>query len=176
MTSDPAQRPSILARHTVSGHARSPKTRLRSILMTEDEARAKLNRFFETYPTFAKWRKEHANRCQLQGYIPIGCGRIVKAAWEKESGGYLTFNQCIAVAIQGICADCTLRALELVHRRLHGLDAGLVLCVHDELVVEAREDLAERVSSILEESMIEAFVATFPGAPFHGVAKAAIGA
>jgi hypothetical protein len=53
---------------------------------------------------------------------------------------------------------------------------NLVVSLHDELLVEAREKDAGRVRTILQETMTEAFMLTFPGAPYHGVAEAAIGA
>lgn len=42
-----------------------------------------------------------------------------------------------------------------VHRRIReeGLHAKLVLQVHDELIVEAREDEAERAAAIVSEEM-----------------------
>jgi len=68
-----------------------------------------------------------------------------------------------------------LRALKLVHARLHGYDAGIVASVHDELLLEAAEDCAEAVAEILREAMVEAFAATFPGAPLGGVVEIGTG-
>jgi hypothetical protein len=65
-----------------------------------------------------------------------------------------------------------LRAIQLVHRRLRGPQGGLIACIHDELLIEVAEKDAETVRSILEETMIEAFAKTFPGAPLDGVAQA----
>jgi DNA polymerase I-like protein with 3'-5' exonuclease and polymerase domains len=68
-----------------------------------------------------------------------------------------------------------LRALPLVHRRLSGISAGLCATVHDELLVEAAESDADNARRILEETMIEAFELTFPGAPTAGVVKVNVG-
>jgi DNA polymerase I-like protein with 3'-5' exonuclease and polymerase domains len=38
-----------------------------------------------------------------------------------------------------------------------GLDAHVVIVVHDEFVIEAREDQAERVARVTEECMAKAF-------------------
>jgi len=56
-----------------------------------------------------------------------------------------------------------------------GLDAALVASVHDELLVEAAEDVAEAAALILKLAMIEAFAATLPGAPTRDVVEVAIG-
>jgi DNA polymerase I-like protein with 3'-5' exonuclease and polymerase domains len=68
-----------------------------------------------------------------------------------------------------------LRALKLVHARLHGSNAWIVATVHDEIVVEAREEDCDRARVIVEEGMLEAFQATFPGAPSHGVVSTKVG-
>jgi DNA polymerase-1 len=117
----------------------------------------------------------NAVQCSWQGRVDIGCGRIVKAEWEVENGGRITFNQACNLPIQGVCADLMLRALGTVHTRLAGIAAHVVAVVHDEVLVEASEHDADRAKAILEESMVEAFEVTFPGAPRRGVAAGGIG-
>jgi len=67
--------------------------------------------------------------------------------------------------------------LILVHARLKrsAIRGGLVACVHDELLLEVHEADAQRAREILQQTMIDAFVATFPGAPTNGVATAKVG-
>ena len=57
--------------------------------------------------------------------------------------------------IQGTAADVMKLAMLNVSRRLkkEGLDAKLVMQVHDELIVEAHENIAARVAEILREEM-----------------------
>jgi DNA polymerase I-like protein with 3'-5' exonuclease and polymerase domains len=146
---------------------------LYDIPMTEDEATRALARFFGKYQRFDRWRWDHWRLCQEQGFVRIGCGRGVEAAW--ETGRRLSFPQCCNLPIQGQAADAMLRAIQLAHRRMSDVAGGLVACVHDELLVEVPEDNAERVRTILEETMTEAFAITFPGAPLTGLVQAAIG-
>jgi DNA polymerase I-like protein with 3'-5' exonuclease and polymerase domains len=144
------------------------------IVMSEAEAQLALDAFSSTYRGFNNWRWEHWRQCQATGRVVVpGSGRTVEAAWEY--GGHLRFTQCCNIPIQGRCADAMLLAIRLVHERLQGLDAGLVVSLHDELLIEASERDAEDARAILEEAMIEAFVMTFPGAPSHSVAEAVIG-
>ena len=111
---------------------------------------------------------------QASGRVIVpGSGRTVEAAWEYS--GRLRFTQACNIPIQGRCADAMLLAIRLVYERLQGFDAGLVVSLHDELLVEASERDAECTRAILEEAMIEAFQTTFPGAPSHSVAEAVIG-
>ena len=142
--------------------------------MSVAEAEAALRAFFGRFRVLDRWRRDHSDRCQARGFIEIGCGRVVEAAWEPYG---LSFPQCCNLPIQGICADAMLRAITMVHRRYlaAGIRGGLVATVHDELLAEVVEADAERAPDILQQTMIEAFEITFPGAPTENVATASIG-
>ena len=68
-------------------------------------------------------------------------------------------------------------ALAYVDDRLFeaGIDGGPVAWLHDEIVLEVREDQAERAAEILKQSMIDGFAETFPGAPLNGLVEPHIG-
>jgi DNA polymerase I-like protein with 3'-5' exonuclease and polymerase domains len=57
-----------------------------------------------------------------------------------------------------------------------GVDGGPVGWLHDEIVLEVREDQAESAAQILKQSMIDAFLETFPGAPTTELLDLHIGA
>jgi DNA polymerase I len=141
--------------------------------MTEAHAKSFLDRFFATYPRVLQRRRQCGWQCNAQDPIFIGCGRVVEPTWEP--GGKLEFTQYCNLPIQGVCADAMLRALRLVHARLHGLRAWIVATVHDEIVVEAHEEDCDRARVIVEEGMLEAFQTTFPDAPSHGVVATTVG-
>jgi DNA polymerase-1 len=145
------------------------------VVMSEAEAKQALNTFFQQFNILDRWRREHAELCQARGFVRIGAGRVVEAAWEL--GGQISFPQACNLPVQGICADAMLRALALVHRRFLAarICGGIVATVHDELLAEVGEADAERARALLQEAMFDAFVTTFPGAPTNGVAAARIG-
>ncbi len=141
--------------------------------MSVPEAQQALDRFFARYATLRDWMREHADLCQARGYVEIGVGRVVEVNWEV--GGRLTFQQCCNLPVQGAAADAMLRAIAMVFRRLHGIRGGLVASVHDELLLEVTEGDAETARQVLEETMIEAFEQTFPGAPTNKVVEVQVG-
>ena len=131
----------------------------------------------ETYPQLTAWKAEHAHRCEAAGCIVIGrdaargIGRLYYKSWVPENEYFYT--KCCNLPIQGACADASMLALAYVDDRLFeaGVEGGPVAWVHDEIVLEVREDQAERAAEILQQAMIDAFVATFPGAPTAGLIK-----
>jgi DNA polymerase I-like protein with 3'-5' exonuclease and polymerase domains len=141
------------------------------IEMTELEAKGALERFFETYRGYNDRRWHHWKRVKLNNRVMVpGSGRTVEGAWEPE--GRIRFPQACNIPIQGVSADAMLRAIALMGRRLPG---AMVACLHDEILIEVSEVECDRAKAALEETMVEAFVMTFPGAPTNGVAKAGVG-
>ena len=79
--------------------------------------------------------------------------------------------------IQGSCADASMLALAYIDDRLFdaNIDGGLVAWLHDEFIVEVREDQADRAAEIVKQAMIDGFAETFPGAPLNGLVEPHIG-
>jgi DNA polymerase I len=131
----------------------------------------------ETYPQLSAWKAEHANRCEAAGRIVIGrdaargIGRLYYKSWVPEGKSFYT--RCCNLPIQGACADASMLALAYVDDRLFAasIDGGPVCWVHDEIVLEVREDQAERAAEILKQAMVDAFLEIFPGAPTAGLIK-----
>jgi DNA polymerase-1 len=51
--------------------------------------------------------------------------------------------------------------------RLRGLDAMIVHILHDEIIVEAKTEIAEAVGAITKECMEDAFEQIFKNVPFE---------
>jgi DNA polymerase I len=144
------------------------------VVMSERDAGKYLDQFFAGYPGLKEHLRRHADLCQGRKYVVIGAGRVVEARWERFG---ISYQQCCNLPVQGIAADCMLRAIILTYIRLRaaGIRGGLIASIHDELLLEVPEPDAEAARVLLETAMIEAFTQTFPGAPANGVAAAKIG-
>jgi DNA polymerase I-like protein with 3'-5' exonuclease and polymerase domains len=103
--------------------------------------------------------------CDAHGWV---------AGWAEDT---LKYTLCCNAPIQGACADASMLALLKVDAALRaaGIDGGVVLFVHDEIVLEVGLDQAEQARAILTACMTQAFAETFPGAPLNGVVSTGVG-
>ena len=62
-----------------------------------------------------------------------------------------------------------------VHKALEGRDAKLILQVHDELVVECAEGIADEVAALVRRGMVSGFRKLFPDAPRRGLVDIRVG-
>lgn len=127
-----------------------------------------LNRVKERFPVRARWLERTGEVSFEKGYSRTVIGRIrwlpmiidpIKFPEEAERYRHALMRRGTNHEIQGTNADITKYALILMSRafKKEGLDAHVVIVVHDEFVIEAREDQAERVARVTEECMAKAF-------------------
>ena len=100
---------------------------------------------------------------KLNGFVTTVFGRR-RYLPELASSNHMlkAFGERVArnAPIQGTAADIIKIAMINVFTRLkaENLDARLILQVHDELIIEAKDDIAEKVGNILKEEMESAAV------------------
>lgn len=122
------------------------------------EASQYIKGYLATYPQVDNYMKETIENAKEQGFITTLFGRRRYLPELSSSNGMMrAFGERVArnAPIQGTAADIIKIAMIKVSERLkkENLDARLILQVHDELIVECREDLKETVCRILEEEM-----------------------
>jgi DNA polymerase-1 len=66
-------------------------------------------------------------------------------------------NSIVNFPVQGTGSDGFKYALWLLDGRLNGLDARVVHILHDEIIVEANDEIAEQVKGIVKDCMEKAF-------------------
>jgi DNA polymerase-1 len=125
---------------------------------SRQEARAFMERYFNRYPGVKRYMDEAVALGKERGYAKTLLGRR-RYLPELKSSNYnvRAFGERCAMnsPIQGTAADIIKLAMIRVHEALSrdGLRAKLILQVHDELIVEAPENEADRVKALLTECM-----------------------
>jgi DNA polymerase I len=140
--------------------------------MSIEEATTAKAAVMRAYPAIGPYQQRQADLGLNARVIHSKAGRPLRADWAKNSE--LKFTTCSNFPVQSSAADILLRSMALLDRKLVGLDAQLILSVHDELVVEVAEDVAEEVKQLLVDTMTRAFSEFFPGAPALGLFKVKI--
>ena len=126
--------------------------------VTRAEARAYMDKYLETYHGVRDYMKAVVEKAREDGYVSTLLGR---RRWlpELKSSNFNTrsFGERVALnmPIQGTAADLIKLAMIHVRDRLarEGLEARLVLQVHDELIVECPDAEVEQVKALLTQEM-----------------------
>lgn len=126
--------------------------------VTRAEAKAYMEKYFEKYSGVHAYMTQVVERAKADGYVSTLMGRRRWLPELKSSNFNLrSFGERVALnmPIQGTAADLIKKAMLHVDSRLRreGLEARLVLQVHDELIVECPEGEAEQVQRLLAEEM-----------------------
>lgn len=120
-------------------------------LITLSEAKVAHAAFHTAYPRLRRWHQERAALVEDGwAYARTACGRRRLLSYDDAT------MMCSAnTLIQGSGADILKIAIAKLDEHLND-DVRLVACIHDELVMEVREDLAEKYKNVLEKAMVEA--------------------
>lgn len=130
----------------------------RDIGVSVAEADRYIKSYLSTYKGVEKYMRETIEQGKRCGYVKTLFGRR-RPVSELASSNHITRAAGERIAmntpIQGTAADIIKLAMVRVFERLkkEGLRSRLILQVHDELIVEAPDDEAEKVAAILTEEM-----------------------
>ncbi|WP_374441298.1 DNA polymerase I [Pseudomonas panipatensis] len=122
------------------------------------EAQAYIDRYFAHYPGVLAYMERTRVQAAEQGFVETLFGRrlyLPEIASKNQAMRKAAERTAINAPMQGTAADIMKRAMVAVDNWLQdsGADARVILQVHDELVLEVREDLVEAVSAKLRELM-----------------------
>ena len=129
--------------------------------ISRKEAEGYIEQYFATYPGIKAYLDNLVKEAKNTGYASTMFGRR-RPVPELKSSNFMqrSFGERIAMnsPIQGTAADIIKKAMIQVARRLkaEGLNARVVLQVHDELLVETPLEEKEQVRQILVEEMVGA--------------------
>ncbi len=139
----------------------------KDIGVTRKEAEAYMQAYLAAYPNIDSYMKKTIEQAKADGYVTTLFGRRRYLPEITSSNGMLrAFGERVArnAPIQGAAADIIKIAMIKVRNRLKAekLEARLILQIHDELIVECKKDIADRVCKILEEEMSGAAALSVP--------------
>lgn len=148
----------------------------RQLGIPRDEAQGYIDRYFERYPGVLAYMDRIRKTAHEQGYVETLFGRRLYLPEINSRNGQLrqgAERTAINAPMQGTAADIIKRAMVMVEDRIAdaGFDARMTMQVHDELIVEVREDQVSQLSSLLEELMSGAADLAVPLLVEAGVGK-----
>jgi DNA polymerase-1 len=117
--------------------------------------------YFQRYPGVKRYMDDTRAMAREQGFVETVFGRRLYLPDIRSRNQQLrqyAERSAINAPMQGTAADIIKRAMITVHAWLRGVrsEARLVMQVHDELVLEVREDAVEAVERGLKERMTAA--------------------
>lgn len=130
----------------------------KDIHVTVSEAKRYIENYLNTYSGVKQYMDENLEKAKQNGYVSTYFGRR-RYLPELSSSNFnmRSFGERVAknMPIQGTAADIIKIAMNKVNERLtkENLDAKLIMQVHDELIIEAKEEIAPYVAEILKHEM-----------------------
>lgn len=128
--------------------------------MIEQEAIKHREGLFQVYQGLRKWQINTGRNVERSKKVRTPCGR--ERDFSRERLGY-RYTAALNLPIQGAAAEITLHALIRLSPILCQ-DCHLVNVIHDEILLEVREDMIEEFSLKAMTAMEQAFLDVFPNA------------
>jgi len=116
--------------------------------------------YYFDFTGISKWRQKSVAEARAKKRVRTKIGRLIHIP--DDASDRSLFN----LPVQATGADGFKLALIHISEKLNGLDARIVHTQHDEIIVEVRDDIANRVKAIVAESMEEALERIIPEVPF----------
>ena len=126
--------------------------------VTKRQAKEYMDSYMAAYPKVSEYLERVKAEAKEQGYVTTMMGRR-RYIPELSSGKAMlrAFGERVAMnsPLQGAAADIMKLAMVNVDRALResGIDAHLILQVHDELIIESAAECADEAARILQSEM-----------------------
>jgi len=127
----------------------------RNLRIPRAEAQGFIDRYFERFPGIKGYMSDTVTFAQANGHVQTLFGRKIHTPEINAKGPGAGFAKRAAInaPIQGTAADVIRRAMIRMPAAIHGIDARMLLQVHDELLFEVAESDADRLIPIAREVM-----------------------
>jgi DNA polymerase-1 len=126
--------------------------------ISRQEARKVIDDYYDTYKGVRRYMEEVPVRAREHGYVRSIYGRIRPLQGINDRNANIrkaAEREAINMPIQGTASDIVKIAMLRVDEEFkrEGIEARLLMQVHDELLVEARTDTAPHVAAVLKREM-----------------------
>ena len=127
----------------------------RNLRIPRAEAQGFIDRYFERFPGIKEYMSDTVKFAQENGYVQTLFGRRINTPEINARGPAAGFAKRAAInaPIQGTAADVIRRAMIRMPEAIAGIDAKMLLQVHDELLFEVAEDQAATLIPIARDIM-----------------------
>ena len=127
----------------------------RNLRIPRAEAQGFIDRYFERFPGIKEYMSQTVKFAQENGYVQTLFGRKINTPEINAKGPGASFAKRAAInaPIQGTAADVIRRAMIRMPDAIRGVDAKMLLQVHDELLFEVAEADADTLTRIARDVM-----------------------
>ncbi len=132
-----------------------------------EQARAFMDEYYRRFPGVAQWREQATEEAKKNGFVRTIAGRIRAVpgiASPNRQMAEAALRAALNAPMQGSAADIMKKAMIKVDERLTaaGFKGGIVLQIHDELLLEVEQARAEEAKEIVRTEMENAWQLKVP--------------
>ena len=127
----------------------------RNLRIPRSQAQGFIDRYFERFPGIKEYMNDTVAFAKEHGFVQTLFGRKIHTPEINAKGPQAGFAKRAAInaPIQGTAADVIRRAMIRMPAAIAGLDAKMLLQVHDELLFEVAEDAASALIPVARDVM-----------------------
>ncbi len=146
-------------------YGQGPRALGQSLGISMNEAKAVRNRYFERYAGVVTWLEETRETARQKGYVEtiFGRRRYIPELTSREPA-LRSYGERIATntPIQGSAADLCKLAMLQIAQGLEGMQARMLLQIHDELVFECPPEELEALCDLVRDRMENCYPMNVP--------------
>ncbi len=131
--------------------------------VTTEEASLFIERYLASFPQVSAWREQILVEAREKDYVSTIAGRVRRVPQISDRMD-IAERAALNAPIQGSAADIIKKAMITVEKNLEkaGIEPGMLLQIHDELLFEVKEGQVEEAKKIIKKDMESAWRLTVP--------------
>jgi DNA polymerase-1 len=148
----------------------------RELKISQQEAQRFIDDYYGAYPRVKEYKDEVLRKARVTGYVTTLSGRKRRIEGLNDANKKVqeaAERMAVNTPIQGTASDIIKVAMVRLGEKLKakGLGAKMILQVHDELVLEAKEEEKEKVCEVVKDVMENAWKLRVPLEVEVGIGK-----